>query len=127
MKKSIILSLTFLFLASLAFAQDKVDYSKFRTGTFSYPGQEEDVIITWTKHKQIEVYNGGESKLILKVEWLNDSTYLLTHKKSINAPGCLDKGDWIKTKITQVNGNRYLCESTTNKCGSGELIIVKLE
>jgi len=126
--KSLYLSLLISLCTSFVYGQNtKKELEKFRTGKFTYLGQEEDVVIIRTKKQQTETYNQGKSKLILKIEWVNDSTYVLTHQKAIEAPGCLTKGDWIKTIITSQDGNKYTCTYTSNKCGSGEGTIVKLE
>ncbi|MFI5204028.1 MAG: hypothetical protein ACHQF2_05980, partial [Flavobacteriales bacterium] len=67
------------------------------------------------------------SKIVLKIEWLNDSTYVLTVKKLVNAPGCLSKRDWIKTVITSCTDNRWVGTYTSNKCGSGKCVFLKKE
>ncbi len=118
--------LALTFLAGSAFAQE-ARYDDFKTGTFTYESQEGEVEIIRTKTKQIEIYNDGKSKLITNIKWENDSTYVLTHKKAINAEGCLDKGDWIRTKIISRDGNRYEADFVSNKCGRGTAIFIKLK
>lgn len=120
--------LTFLtLLVKPVFSQDQIDFESIKTGRFTYEGKEGEVEIIRTKRKQIEIFNEGKSKLILKIKWINDSTYVLTHKKSINNSGCLDKGDWIKAKILKRKKDRYECSYTSNKCGGGKSVFIKLE
>ena len=108
--------------------QDSGCLEKFRTGTFQYEtGGGEKVIIYRTKRKQTEVFNNGKSKLILKIKWLNDSTYLLIQKKAVNAPGCLKKGDIIKTRVVSCEGERFTCEYSSERCGKGKSVFLKLE
>src|SRR5690554_7101380 len=73
--------LALTFLAGSAFAQE-ARYDDFKTGTFTYESQEGEVEIIRTKTKQIEIYNDGKSKLITNIKWENDSTYVLTDRKS---------------------------------------------
>ena len=126
LKQIILLTLLTLVFKPI-FSQDQIDFEYFKTGKFTYEGKEGEVEIIRTKNKQIEVYNGGNSKLILKIKWINDSTYVLTHKKSINAPGCLEKGDWIKATILNGSKDQYECSYTSNRCGEGKSIFIKLE
>lgn len=102
-------------------------YKNFKIGKFTYEGREEEVEIIRTNKTQTEIYNGGKSKLILNIEWVNDSTYLLTHKESINASGCLNKGDWIKATIIDTKKDKYTCSYTSNKCGEGKSVFIKLD
>ncbi|SMC81345.1 hypothetical protein [Moheibacter sediminis] len=108
-------------------SQESNIYSKFKTGKFSYEGNSGKVEIIRTEKKNIEIFNNGKSKLINEIKWINDSTYILTHKKSINASGCLDKGDWVKSTIIKVDGNSYTIKAISNKCGEGQTVIHKTE
>ena len=121
--------LTFLFFSfSLTFFSQKKDpYKRFKKGEFAYVGQENAVKIIRTKRKQIEVFGDGKSKLILKIDWTNDSTYVLTHLKSINANGCLKKGEQIITTIINSTADKYTCFYTTKNCGEGRSAIIKLK
>ena len=109
------------------FSQEHRPYEKFKTGKFTYEGRIGEVEIIRTKKTQTEIYNEGKSKLIFKIKWVNDSTYILKHQKSINAPGCLEKGDWIKAIILGSENNKYTCSFTSNKCGEGQSVFIKLE
>lgn len=117
----------FFCVSHCLYSQNSDCLNKIKTGKFTYPGEEGKVEIIRTKKTQTEVYNNGVSKLILKIQWLNDSTYVLTHKKSVNAPGCLEKGDWMKATVFKCEENRYSCEFTSNKCGNGQIVLIKLE
>lgn len=126
MKKAILLTLLG-FLYTVAFAQDSSKYEKFRTGTFQYEDLGAAVTIERTEDTQTETYQGGQSKLILDIEWLNDSTYLLTHRESINAPGALEPGDQLTTTINTAEGNRYEGTYTSNVGKSGKCTFIKIE
>jgi hypothetical protein len=126
MKHILLITILGLFLTQ-GYAQENNSYEKFKTGIFAYEGRVGEVEICRTKKRQTEIYTNGKSKLILKIEWVNDSTYVLTHKKSKNAPGCLDKGDWIKAIIVASDNDTYTCSYTSNKCGEGKSVFIKLE
>ena len=126
MKHTILFILLISFSVQM-FSQNKMSYDDLKTGKFTYEGMEGEVEIIRTKKKQIEITNGGESKLISKIDWINDSTYVLTLKKMINSPGCLEKGDWIKSTILNRKGDKYECSFTSKKCGDGTAVLVKLE
>jgi exosome complex RNA-binding protein Csl4 len=123
-------SLFLLFILNSFFSLYKVpegQFDKFRTGKFTYEGKENEVIITRTKHEQTEVYNNGKSKIICKIEWVNENTYILTGKRLINAKGCMKIGDEVKATIIEATGNKYICDCTTANCGSGKIVMIKLE
>jgi len=123
--KNVVL-LIFGFLLTQAYAQEPSKYTKFRTGTFQYEGLGSSVEVIRTEESQTEIYENGDSKLILDIEWLNDSTYILTHRESINAPS-ISKLGWLKTKITAVEGNRYEASYTTDTGDSDECVFIKME
>lgn len=116
-----------IFTNTLCFGQNSDQYKSFKTGTFTYLNSESKVKIVRSENEQVEIYNDGESRLILDIHWENDSTYVLTLKQAINAPGCLQIGDWIKTTITSAEKSRYTCTYTSNRCGSGESEFIKLK
>jgi hypothetical protein len=127
MKKSILLSI-FVTLSILGFGQKENEYTKFHTGTFTYESSGEDVIIKRTKTRQTETYNDGKSKVILKIKWENDSTYILTHIKSVNVgESCLKKSDSIKSVIMVVEGNKCFVRFSTKNCGQGACHFIKKE
>lgn len=117
-----------LTLAFPAFSQNQTHFDDLKTGKFTYAENEGETEIIRTKRKQTEIYNDGKSKLVMKIRWENDTTYVLTLKREVNAPGCLQKGDWIRTTIVKRSGNRYECSSTSKRCGSlAKIVIIKLE
>jgi hypothetical protein len=126
MKQLILVTLLSLFLRPV-FSQDQNKYEDFKTGKFTYQGKSGVVEIIRTNKKQVEIFNDGKSKLILKINWINDSTYILTLIKKINIHGCLERGDWIKATITNRNGNKYECTYISKNCGGGKSVFVKLE
>ncbi len=107
----------------------KVDCLKnHRTGKYTYQSRGQMVEIVRTENEQTEIFNDGKSKLILSVEWLNNSTYLLTLKQAVNSSkGCLSVGDWIKVTIVKCYGKQYSAKYESNKCGAGESVFVKVE
>jgi len=126
MKQVIILTLLTMVLLPV-FSQEKIDFARFKTGKFTYETKKEQVEIIRTKKKQIEIFNNGMSKVILKIKWINDSTYVLSLKRAINAPGCLKKGDRVVTTILNASEDRYECFFTSKNCGEGRSVIIKLE
>lgn len=126
MKRLFLVILLFLTFYPV-FSQKQNDFEGFKTGKFAYEGRESEVEIIRTKRKQIEIYNGGQSKLIMAIKWINDSTYVLTLKRSVNVLGCLENGDSIKTTILKRDGDKYFCSFTSNKCGGGSCVFIKLE
>jgi hypothetical protein len=116
-----------IFCASGAFAQDADCLSKFKTGKFTYEGWEGKISIIRTKTTQIETYNNGTSKIIMKIKWVGPREYVLTHVKSINAPGCLKEGDTIRARIIRCTSTSFTCEWKANRCGSGTNTLVLLK
>ena len=108
------------------FSQRPNDYSKFKTGTFIYPDFP-DAKIVRKKRKQIEIYNKRSSKVIMKIKWTSNSSYILTVKKLVNDSSCLKIGDVIKVKLTSSNGNTYFYDHSTKKCGNGSGSIKKVD
>jgi len=74
-------------------------------------------VIIRTDKLQTEIFNNGQSRLILKIKWTSETTYVLKLKKAINAPGCLKKGDRVTTTIVSCSGDEYVGASTSKKCG----------
>ena len=98
-------------------AQDTECLKKMRTGNFIYSDQGAQSVIIRTDKLQTEIFNNGQSRLILKIKWTSETTYVLKLKKAINAPGCLKKGDRITTTIISCSGDEYVGASTSKKCG----------
>lgn len=82
---------------------------RMKKGTFKYIGSNYGTTVERSKRKQIEHWNGGNSRLELKIEWPTDSTYILTHKKSVDSPGSLKKDMKIYTTITECALDKYTC------------------
>lgn len=98
-------------------AQDTECLKKMRTGNFIYSDQGSQSVIIRTDKLQTEIFNNGQSRLILKIKWTSETTYVLKLKKAINAPGCLKKGDRVTTTIISCSGDEYVGASTSKKCG----------
>ncbi len=97
----------------------------FKTGTFVYEDLTLEAVIIRTKKKQKEFWNNGASYIVMKVKWLNDSHYVLTVQKIVNAPGCLEKGDKIWTKIESCEGNKVNLSFSTKSCGEGASSMIR--
>jgi len=108
-------------------AQTPESLQTMRTGKFTYMGDEGKVEIVRTETEQTEIYNDGKSKGVLTIKWLSDTEYLLTLKSAENAPGCIKKGDVIRTKILTCDGTKYYYESSCVTCGEDSNTIVKVE
>lgn len=125
--KQLILLLLALVATVVTFAQDTDCLKKMRTGSFHYSDLGSQATIVRTDKLQTETYNNGQSKLIFKIKWTSDSTYVLILKKIINAPGCLNLGDRIETTITDCSENTYVGASTTKNCGSSTNTYIRIE
>jgi uncharacterized protein YxeA len=99
--------------------------TNFKTGTFTYEGKESEVQIIRSKTQQVEIFNNGKSKAYLKIEWKNDSIYVLTLTKVKNVPN-VQVGQKIETHIVSCNGTRYVCTYFAGNT-KGECVIVKLK
>ena len=64
-----------------------------------------------TKRKQIEFFNSGKSRVVSKITWLNDSSYMLIVKKCVNCPdvSLAQIGASTKVSITECTGNKFKC------------------
>lgn len=123
---TIFFALLFVTLSS-AFSQESDScLLSLRKGKFTYEGKSGEVTIIRTKNRQEEIFNGGRSKLIMKIKWINNSTYVLTHIKSVNAPGNMKKGDKIFCSIPQCEGDHYTVRYTS-VYGAGQSVFIKLE
>lgn len=128
MKKLIVIASIFLGFATVTNAQIDECAKKMREGKFTYEGKQYEVVITRTKTKQIETWNNGKSKLILKIEWISDTEYWLTFKRLVNGgENGPKKGDVIKTKILSCDGNKYYYECRGDNVPYTDGTIIKLE
>jgi hypothetical protein len=124
---------TFLFLVTIlactqtSYAQTKKELKALRKGVFTYEGMYGGSIITRTGSKQIETSADGKQKLILKIRWLDDKTYVLTFIKEINMPGCMRSGDTITTSIIEWDDKGYSCNYVSTSCGKGSCKFIKIE
>jgi hypothetical protein len=114
-------------LPLLVHAQDSTCIQDFRTGTFTYKEKQEEVEVIRTRSTQIERYNDGDSELVLSIEWPDDSSYVLTLQRSINAPGCLEKGDTIRTQVLSCEKGRMTGRSSSEDCGGQRFVMLKKE
>lgn len=80
-----------------------------------------------TSKEHVEVFQDGDAKLFMSVEWINSRKYVLTMKRSVNTIGCLDVGERVETTITSCEQDRYECKFVSNRCGSGKAVIIKIE
>jgi hypothetical protein len=115
--KQLIFLLFTLIASRQTIAQDTECLKKMRTGNFIYSDQGSQSVIIRTDKLQTEIFNNGQSRLILKIKWTSETTYVLKLKKAINAPGCLKKGYRVTTTIISCSGDEYVGASTSKKCG----------
>jgi len=123
--RHVLIYMTIAIGAKYSFGQNYQCMNEIRTGEFYYEGLEDSARIVRTINQQIEVFNNGKSKLILNIEWISASTYILIHQEAINAPGCLKKGDTIKCTILNCKDDYYIYTYSTAKCGSGRSILFR--
>lgn len=97
----------------------------FRTGTFHYQGQDHDVTVIRTEEEQIERYNDGKSEMISSIEWTSDTSYRLVVERGVNAPGCLEEGDTVRTRIVGCEGDRMTCKTRSDQCGGTRSVLVR--
>ena len=116
-----------LFVPGFLYAQSAECMANMKTGTFEYKTEGVTITIARTKTKQIESYDNGKSKVISKITWISDNEYISTFVKAVNAPGCLKKGDEVRVKILACNAKEYTASIVSEKCGSGETTISKIE
>jgi len=100
----------------------------FEAGSFVYVGMESEAIIHRTKDMQIEVMNNGQSRVFMKIVWLDDYTYVLIQKKLENMKSgkCSRKNSKITTVITDYTEDTYTCNYDAGKCGQGTISIKKI-
>ncbi len=118
-------TLVIFLLSGVVFSQNDPECLRnIKEGTFTYSLSDngDEVVIVRKGKKHTETMANG-SKLVLKTDWINDSTYVLTFVKSVNYKGpiCLEKGDIIKTVIVQCSGNTFKARSSSVNCGSAEV------
>ncbi len=121
--------LLLLFITSFSFGQDKKEAcaAKFKTGKFVYVGNGSDAVITRTKKKQIESWDKGRSKIIMKVKWIGPATYQLKVVKLVNVEGgCVKKGTIITTTITNCMSKQFMFRYKSD-CGDGEAQMRKVD
>lgn len=126
MLKSAILTLVLCLATGLSYAQGNSELRKFRTGKFYYPLIPDASLVVRTKHRQIEYGLKNNAKSVLKIKWLNDSTYVLTLLSTTYDIPCFRKGLKLTTKITSHNGNEYSFH-TSSKCVEFDAVMVKKE
>lgn len=125
--KTLISTLILMFVSILSFSQNQEALKSMRTGKFTYLGQEGKVEIIRTATEQTEIYNNGQSKGVLDINWISDTEYTLTLRIAENAPGCVKVGEVITAKILNCEGNKYYYESNSESCGEDSNTIVKIE
>lgn len=114
---------------SSSYAQDSQCLEEIRTGKFkaiSEDGKELAYTVIRKKKKQIEVYNNGQSKIVSRIDWLNDSTYTLTTIEKINAPGCDKVGAIARVRILNCKNLIQTCEWSQDGCGKGVTRLKKI-
>lgn len=106
--KNVILVFSLLLSAVSSFGQ-QVDLdcvAAMHVGKFVVKG-EDSVQITRTEKKQIEVYNGGEGKAILRIDWTSPTTYTLTYLRGRGIRPNSKRGDTIAVEVLGCNDTEY--------------------
>ena len=124
--------LLILFIAALApagFGQaDGVDCSDFKTGVFSFEsGNAKDVRIRRGKSKQVELHPESSSKVISKIEWMDDCTFILTCIKVNKPENKKYIGGKLTVKIISVTDSSYTYRATYENGVSKEKTHYKLK
>lgn len=132
MLSTISISLIFSLFANLSGTSNqptKTPRQLFETGSFVYVGMEDEALIQRTKDMQIEVMNNGQSRVYMKIVWLDDYSYVLIQKKleNMKAGKCSRKNSKIKTVITEYTEDTYTCNYDAGKCGLGTITIKKIK
>jgi hypothetical protein len=113
-----------LALSPMVWSQDSKCNVDYKTGTFIYEDPTVKAIIVRTETQQKESWNDGKSFILMKIKWQNDSTYVLTVKKVVNAPGCVKKGTKIWTTIESCDGKKINFSYKTKSCGDGKASMI---
>lgn len=110
--KNLVITLILLFFNSFVFSQS--DCEKFKTGKFQ--NIENGVVkSTIERNSSIQIEEYGEKKITLKIEWIDDCTYLLIFLEGNDAwweaRGRNRPTPDLIVRITNVDGNSYLQEA----------------
>ena len=104
-------------------AQDSDCLKSIRTGKFesvTEDGQGFDYTVIRKKKKQIEIFNNGKSKVISKIDWIDDSNYTLTTLKWKNAnSGCDHIGAVAYVEILNCDESIQVLRWQQDGCGEG--------
>ena len=95
-----------------SFSQDelKTCVEKIKTGKFKSIGSEDGSYITRTQKEQYEYIKITETTVVASVKWTSDTEYEMKIKKLIHYSGrALKKGDKLKVKVIECNGNTFKC------------------
>lgn len=109
-----------------AAAQENDCVAQMHRGEFRYKDAGDDVVIKRTKTKQIEIFNGGKSKYILKLDWISETEYTLTYIKAVGTEESESHNE-IRCRIIRCEGNESLVEYMTNEGQFGQTTIVKVD
>lgn len=97
----------------------------FKTGVFKYVGSNEGAGFSRDRDTQVETNNG--KKTAYKIKWDSNSDYLLFRLKNPADPATGENREYIKTKITGWDQNKYYCQYITSDNIGGTCIIEKVE
>jgi len=100
---------------------------KYMVGKFHYEDDLENVIITRTKHRQVENGLKDGSKIVMKVRWIYENEYWLVYKSGNGPTGCLKKNEVIKVTINSCDENKYSCTFKSSACGNGKTTFVRVK
>lgn len=99
---------------------------RVKIGRFEYRSSDKTITVIRTKKRQIETYNNGKSKLINRIKWISNTTYITTFVKEVNASGCLQRGDKMTMTILACDGDKYTVVATSENCGGAKVEVTIL-
>lgn len=120
MKSILLTCLIFLSFHSISQSSENA----YSTGVFTYIHQGTEVTVTRTKKKLIEAF--GDSKMIFKIKWLDETHYEAKLIRMIKIPkGCLKKGDIMTVALSNFNSKGHVSKGITKNCGSASVQLIK--
>lgn len=114
---SLSIILSSLYVSSCTDKKEKLDCSNLRKGKFEYRGGLTKTIFSIERDDsiQIERNEGTQDGMKLRIDWMGTCEYKLSALAFIinGKDSAIDKSKFplIKTRITKITSNYYVCES----------------
>lgn len=108
--------LLFFSLAIAGCSQQKMDCSKFKTGTFKYLDKDLDhIIITRNDSIQVEYNSKDDVTITTSIEWISQCRYVLTYQDITNYQYKNETiGKNIYVNILETEGDTYISQVSSN-------------